>query len=184
MMEIGEYETASTLLLDLVAAGKGSSRVWTQIGLGYFNRGDLAKARESLEKALSLNPGNAIALSSLGTFHLSLFKQGRQKEDLEKAIDFYSRAKEASPEFVAAVNGLGVAVRFAGDLERAISCWRRVLEIDPGFTDAYFNLGITLIDTGRKREALGVLSACKLKYADRLNERERRQLDSLIQEAK
>jgi arylsulfatase A-like enzyme/predicted Zn-dependent protease len=184
LIKIGEFEMANTWLLDLVANGNGNSMVWTQIGLGYFNQGNLEKARESLEKALSLDSHNALALSSLGTFHLSLFRLRKQKDDLEKAITYYTRAKEASPELASALNGLGAAFRYAGELERAISCWKQVLDIDPGFTDTYFNLGITLIETGRKQEALKVLNMCKERYSDRLSEKERQQLDSLISEIK
>lgn len=184
LIKIGEFEMANTLLLDLVANGKGNSMVWTQIGLGYFNKGNLEKARESLEKAISLDPHNAIALSSMGTFHLSLFRLQKQKDDLEKAITYYSQAKKASPELVSALNGLGVAFSYAGDHERAIACWKQVLDIDPGFTDIYFNLGITLIETGRRQEALKYLNMCKEKYSDRLSEKERQQLDSLISEIK
>jgi len=184
LIKVGEYETASTLLLDLVANGKENSMVWTQIGLVYLNKKDLEKARESLEKAISLDPHNAVALSGMGTFRLSLFRLQKQKDDLEKAIAYYSQAREASPELVSAINGLGVAFRYAGDHERAIACWKQVLDIDPGFTDIYFNLGITLIETGRRPEALKYLNMCKEKYSDRLSEKERQQLDSLISEIK
>jgi len=184
LIKIGEFEMANTLLLDLVANGQGNSMVWTQIGLGYFNKGNLEKARESLEKAVSLDPRNAIALSGMGTFHLSLFRRQKQKVDLEKAITYYTQAKTASPELVSAINGLGAAFRYSGDPERAIACWKQVLDIDPGFTDIYFNLGITLIETGRRQEALKYLNMCKEKYSDRLSEKERQQLDSLISEIK
>ena len=184
LIKIGEFEMASTLLLDVVAKGQGNSLVWTQIGLGYFNKGNLEKARESLEKAVSLDPRNAIALSGMGTYHLSLFRRQKQKVDLEKAITYYTQAKSASPELVSAINGLGAAFRYAGDPERAIACWKQVLDMDPGFTDIYFNLGITLIETGRRQEALKYLNTCKEKYSDRLSEKERQQLDSLISEIK
>jgi arylsulfatase A-like enzyme/Tfp pilus assembly protein PilF len=184
LIKNGEFEMANTLLLDLVANGQGNSLVWTQIGLGYFNKGNLEKARESLEKAVSLDPRNALALSGMGTYHLSLFRRQKQKVDLEKAITYYTQAKTASPEFVSAINGLGAAFRYAGDPERAIACWEQVLDIDPGFTDIYFNLGITLIETGRRQEALKYLNTCKEKYSDRLSEKERQQLDSLISEIK
>ena len=184
LIKIGEFEMANAWLLDLVASGKGNSMTWTQIGLGYFNKGDLEKARESLEKALALDSHNALALSGLGTFHLTLFGLQKQEDDLQKAIAYYTRAKEASPELASAINGLGVAFRYSGDFERAISCWKQVLDIDPGFTDTYFNLGITLIETGRKQEALKYLNVCQNKYSDRLSEKERQQLDSLISEIK
>jgi tetratricopeptide (TPR) repeat protein len=137
-----------------------------------------------LEKALALDSHNALALSGLGTFHLTLFGLQKQEDDLQKAIAYYTRAKEASPELASAINGLGVAFRYSGDFERAISCWKQVLDIDPGFTDTYFNLGITLIETGRKQEALKYLNVCQNKYSDRLSEKERQQLDSLISEIK
>jgi arylsulfatase A-like enzyme/Tfp pilus assembly protein PilF len=184
LMKIGELEMAHTLLLDLVAQGRGNSLVWTQIGLGYFDKGNPGKARESLEKALSLDPQNGLALSGMGTFHLSLFRQQKQKADLDKAIAYYAQAKEASPELATAVNGLGVAYRYAGDQARAIACWKQALALDPGFTDTYFNLGITLFETGRMQEALAYLNTCKEKYSDRLSEKERQQLDRLISEIK
>jgi tetratricopeptide (TPR) repeat protein len=137
-----------------------------------------------LEKALALDSHNALALSSLGTFHLTLFRLEKQKDDLEKAITYYTRAKEASPELASALNGLGVAFRYAGELERAIYCWKQALDIDPGFTNTYFNLGISLIESGRKKEALKYLKMCKERYSDRLSEKERQQLDSLISEIK
>lgn len=182
LMKIGEFEMANTLLLDLAAQGQGTSMVWTQIGLGYLNKGNPEKARESLEKALALDPRNATALSSLGTYHLTLFRQARRKDVLDKAIGYYTQAREASPKLVTAINGLGVAFRYAGDPGRAIDCWKEVLALDPGFTDTYFNLGITLMDAGRKQEALQVLTLCKEKYSDRLSPEERQRLDRLISE--
>ena len=38
------------------------------------------------------------------------------------------------------------------------------------------------MDTGRKQEALQVLTLCKEKYSDRLSAEERQQLDKLISE--
>jgi arylsulfatase A-like enzyme/Tfp pilus assembly protein PilF len=184
LIKIGEYEMANTLLLDIVANGKGNTMVWTQIGLGNFNKGNLEKARESFEKALSLDQHNALALSSMGTFYLSLFRTQKQKDLLEKAIAYYTQAMNASPLMVAAINGLGVALRYAGDNEKAIAFWKQALQIDPGFTSAYFNLGITLLETGRKQEALKYLSICREKYSDRLGANEKKQLDTLIAETK
>ena len=184
LLKIGEAEMANTLLLDIAAEGKGNSMVWTQIGLGYFNKGNLEKTKESLEKALSLDEHNALALSSLGTYHLSLFRQQKQKDNLEKAVAYYTRAREASPQMVAAINGLGVASRYAGDNEKAIAYWKQALKIDPGFINTYFNLGITLIETGRRQEALQYLSICREKYSDRLREQEKQQLEALISETK
>lgn len=184
LLKIGQAEMANTLLLDIIANGKGNSLVWTQVGLGYLSTGNLEKALESLEKALSLDPGNALAMSSMGTFYLSLFRLEKQKDHLEKAITYYTQAREISPQMVAAINGLGVAFRYAGDTEKAIAFWKQALQIDPGFTNTYFNLGITLIEAGRREEAQQYLSICREKYSDRLAENEKRQLDALMAETK
>jgi len=184
LLKIGEAEMANTLLLDIIANGKGNSTVWTQVGLGYLSRGNLKKALESLEKALSLDRGNALALSSMGTLYLSLFRLEKQKDHLEKATSYYAQAREISPQMVAAINGLGVAFRYAGDTEKAIAFWKQALQIDPGFTNTYFNLGITLIEAGRRQEAQQYLRICREKYSDRLAEKERQQLDALIAETK
>ncbi len=184
LMKIGETEMAHTLLLDIVANGQGTSRVWTQIGLGYLNKGNLEKALEALEKALSLDRNNALALSGMGTFFLTLYRAQKQKDNLENAMAYYSRAKEVSPQMVAAWNGLGVASRYAGDKEKAIAYWKQAVQIDPGFTNTYFNLGITLMEAGRRQEALLYLNTCREKYSARLSPSEKQQLDTLISEAR
>jgi len=184
LIKVGEAEMANTLLLDIVSSGQGDSKVWTQVGLGYLDKGNLPKAQESLEKALALDPKNALALSGMGTFYLTLFRLQNQKADLEKAIAFYNRAKEDSPRMVAAWNGLGVAWRYAGDKERAVAHWKQALLIDPGFTNTYFNLGITLLESGRRQEALGYLNTCLEKYTGKLSDREKQQLEALITEAR
>jgi arylsulfatase A-like enzyme/tetratricopeptide (TPR) repeat protein len=184
LMKIGETEMAQTLLLDIVANGRGTSMVWAQVGLGYLNKGNPEKALEALEKALSLDPNNALALSGMGTFFLTLYRAQKQKENLDNALAYYSRATEVSPQMVAAWNGLGVASRYAGHREKAIACWKQALQIDPGFTNTYFNLGITLLESGRRQEALLYLSTCLEKYSDRLSPGEKQQLDTLISEAR
>jgi arylsulfatase A-like enzyme/Tfp pilus assembly protein PilF len=184
LIKVGEGEMANTLLLDIVSTGQGDSKIWSQVGLGYLDRGNLPKAKESLEKALSLDPNNALALSGLGTFYLTLFRAEKQKTDLDSATAYYTRAKEVSPRLVAAWNGLGVAWRYAGDREKAIAHWKQALLIDPGFTNTYFNLGITLLESGRRQEAYRTLNVCLEKYAGKLSDGEKRQLEALIQEAR
>lgn len=184
LTRLGEAEMAKTLLLEIVAGGRADSQVWAQVGLGDLQQGNFDKARVSLDKALSLDPKNALALSGLGTYHLTLFRQSKRQADLDGAVSYYTRAREASPKLVSAINGLGVASRYAGDLERAVACWAEVLRIDPSFRDAYFNLGITYLETGRAGEALKILIHCRDNYSARLGEREKRQLEALISEAK
>lgn len=183
LIKIGESEMANALLLDIVSSGRGDGKTWTQVGLGYLEKGNVPKAAESLEKALSLDPDNGLALSGMGTLHLTLYRGRGEKEDLERAIAFYSKAKEASPGLVAAWNGLGVAWSYAGDRAQAVAHWRQALLVDPGFTNTYFNLGITLLQSGRKEEARAILSVCLEKHSAKLSESEMRQLRALLEEA-
>jgi len=183
LIKAGEAETAQALLLEIASQGRGDGTIWTRIGLGYMEKGDVLKALESLEKALSLEPGNALALSGMGTAHLALFRGRRQPGDLENAVFFYSKAVETDPRLVAAWNGLGVAWSFSGDKEKAIANWEHALRLDPGFTNTYFNLGITYLESGRRAEAHRVLSLCLEKHADKLSEAEKRQLHVLLEEA-
>jgi arylsulfatase A-like enzyme/Flp pilus assembly protein TadD len=183
LIQAGEAETAQALLLEMASQGRGDGTIWTRIGLGYMEKGDVLKALESLEKALSLEPGNALALSGMGTAHLALFRGRRQPADLENAVFFYTKATEADPRLVAAWNGLGVAWSFSGDKEKAIANWEHALRLDPGFTDTYFNLGITYLESGRRADAHRVLSLCLEKHVDKLSEAEKRQLHVLLEEA-
>jgi len=184
LAETRRFDEAVATLKGVLEKEDFNPENWSHLGAAYTKQGRMEEARRAFEKALELDPTFGLAQANLGSLDLTLFLRSKDRDLLGEAIRRFTKALELDPKLVSAHNGLGAAYRFAGDRTRAVTHWRRALALDPGFMDAYFNLGITLIEMGRKAKALEVLETCRDRFADRLRERDRRQLQRLIDEAR
>jgi arylsulfatase A-like enzyme/Flp pilus assembly protein TadD len=182
LLKLGESALAEELLAELVRKNGADPASWTQLGLAQFNLGQGPQAIQSFQQALRLDPRQALALSGLGTLHLTLFRQNKNRESLKLASDFFSRAILADPQLVTAINGLGVIHLYNGDIPRAIAELQTAIRLDPTFVNAYFNLAIAQLGIGKRSEARRTLNSLKEKYHDRLSNGERSQLAALLRE--
>ena len=97
--------------------------------------GRSAEARQSFERALSLDPNDPAANLNLG---LLLLRGG----DAPAARERLERAVAAQPDSAAAFSALGQARSMAGDEKGALVCWQKAVSLDPKQYDALFNLAI------------------------------------------
>jgi Flp pilus assembly protein TadD len=88
------------------------------------------------------------------------------------------------PGYASAHNGLGAAYSQAGDVEGAIRSWEKAVEINPDLAFALYNLGLASLRKGDKAKALEYLSRYKQKVYQRLSQREKKELDALIQKSR
>ncbi|MCP5051652.1 MAG: sulfatase-like hydrolase/transferase [bacterium] len=184
LLKMEKHDQAIAFLLQMVSRGHKIAQVYNQLGQAYFKKGDFQKAIDAYNNALNLDQNSAFTLSSMGTLYLTLFRIKKDMRFHAKAVDYYSRAIDANPRMVTALNGLAAAYSFTGQRDKAIEWWEQVAIIEPGFTQVYFNLGITNLKMGNKKKALDYFYHCKKNYYLRLSETERRQLDRLIREAR
>lgn len=182
LMKLGENALAEELLAELVRENGAEPANWTQLGLAQLERGQGTQAAQSFQQALRLGAKQPLALSGLGTLHLTLFRQNKKHESLRLAADFFSRALQEDPKLVTAVNGLGVVHLYSGDIPQAIAELQTAIRLDPTFVNAYFNLAIAQLSIGKRSEARRTLSILKEKYYDRLSAGERSQLTALLRE--
>ncbi|UCH94239.1 MAG: sulfatase-like hydrolase/transferase [Candidatus Aminicenantes bacterium] len=183
LLKMGQYDRAITLCLHMTSQGHKSPQVLNQLGKAYSGKGDFEKALAAYSSALELDEKNALTLSNLGTLYLTLFRVKRERDMHARAIEYYSRALEADPGMVPALNGLAVAYSFAGNANKAVEYWEKAIAINPGFTNVYFNLGITYLRMGKKKKALKYLHQLKNRLYNRLSLSEQQQVDNLIKEA-
>jgi arylsulfatase A-like enzyme/Flp pilus assembly protein TadD len=183
LIKLGASAQAEEVLAGLVRENDSDPASWTQLGLAQFERGQGTQASQSFQRALRLDPRQALALSGLGTLHLTLFRQNRNRERLRTAADFFSRALQIDPRLVTAVNGMGVVHLYSGDVPQAIAELQKALRFDPTFVNAYFNLAIAQMSIGRKSEARRTLRSLEEKHLARLSAGERDQLTALLREA-
>jgi Flp pilus assembly protein TadD len=183
LVKLGQPQLAEELLRELLREQGGNPSHWTQLGLAQLDRGQGDQARQSFRQALQLDPKQALALSGLGTLHLTLFRQNKNRENLDLAYEFFGRARQDDPQLVTAVNGLGVIHLYRGEVRQAIEKLQEAIRLEPTFVNAYFNLAIAQLSIGQRVEARKTLNTLEQKFAGRLNAAERAQLTSLLREA-
>ena len=132
---------------------------WNQRGLLRTDMGDPGRGFADISKAIELAPGNAvywlnrsyvgvdaeqmiadatraIELGEPGTYVVAIahFNRGnglRDKGDLERALEDYTRASQLSPGNPAPLNNRGIVHRRRGDFARAIQDHTRAIELEP-----------------------------------------------------
>ncbi len=117
----------------------------------WFHDWDLPACEKEYQRALELNPSDAIAQVFYAVF-LSVIRA-----DHEGAIA-KGREAEALDPFRAILGALvGWILTWARQYDRAIAQSRRVLELDPGCLQAYLVLGFALVQTGLSEEGIAAL---------------------------
>ena len=101
---------------------------YANLGAAYRDLGDDAKARESYDEALRLNPNQFNAYLGLGRL---LERQGK----LDDAITNYSRSVEVRPTESGCLR-LGHALAMKGRRQDAIAAYQQALQLNPDSTEA------------------------------------------------
>lgn len=133
-----EYPTA-TRLLERAVARLPEDAPLEDVAQTFFRLGwlyqvsdnDMAQAIAAYDRALDLNPKNAIACYNRGLAR-------RTQGDLAGAIADYNRAIKLDPQYAHAYNNRGLACRAQGDLAGAIVDYDRAIEIDPNLCDCVY----------------------------------------------
>jgi tetratricopeptide (TPR) repeat protein len=142
------------------------------------------RVRESLplyQRALALEPSDAVAHNNFGNAHLQLgqcadavaaYRRAlaispqnadihcnlanalRQLGELPEALIESERAIALNPQLSMAHNNLGLVLAGQGRRDEAVVSYRRALHLNPGYLEALSNLGNVLCELGERREAV------------------------------
>jgi predicted O-linked N-acetylglucosamine transferase (SPINDLY family) len=116
------------------------------LGVCYFELGQLDEAALSYQRAIAIKPDLIAAQINLGNVQS---KTGQ----VENAILSYQRVIDICPDVVEAHINLGSLFYLKGQLENASECYRRSLVLRPDCAEAHRNIGIIMNDMGRFEEA-------------------------------
>ena len=131
-----DAETRIRLAETLVEKYPRSPRAWLTLGvmLGGLNRNE--EARESLRRALELDPEMIAAHVALGYSYLF-----NEPKDFELARESMQRCVELAPDESKVYENLGDAYRALGELDKAREYYTRATEKDPDLSVAHLKRG-------------------------------------------
>jgi len=89
-LDKGEYDPAIEAFYKEIAANPTSAEAWRELGVTYYEKGDLTKAEDALKQANQIQPDARI--------HLYLGLIYEKQEDLRKAINAYTTSLSLQPK--------------------------------------------------------------------------------------
>lgn len=158
--------------------------IWNYLGIAYMYSGELDKALESFDKALSIDPEYSSIDLNLGNTYLLMFLRDNKEETLAKCIDHLEKAIARDPNSAMAHNSLGAALRKSGLLNDAIAAWEKALELNPDLNMALYNLGKAYYDLGDKSQALVFLQRYLESSGSQISPGVKKEVEDLIAECR
>jgi DNA-directed RNA polymerase subunit alpha len=124
LLAAGQTDAAAKIVDGLGGQGAGSA-VWNVVkGRLFEARGDLSKAAESYEKAISIDGNHPLAM-----FHLAYLADVHG--DDEQALELYERCASQPGVYAHALINLAIIYEDKGTYDKAAACLRRVLAVNP-----------------------------------------------------
>ena len=116
-------------------------------GNKHYEDQQFQKALSDYNKAINLNPENALTYKRRGILFINLGRKEEALLDYDKAIDL-------EPEDVEAYNNRGLLFKDLRRNKEALSDYNKAIDLDSEYGSAYSNRGFLFEDLGRKEEAL------------------------------
>lgn len=121
-----------------------------------MEEGKWDEGMEMIEEILEEDPDYPPALNKMGVFHA-------QREELDKAEEYFSAALAGDPDYVPALTNSGNIHQHRGELEEAIELYERAIELDPDYGPAHNNLGAAYKKMGDVKKAVSHLKTARKK---------------------
>lgn len=144
---------AKDALVEAAKLSKGHLEVAFHIGIIFYDTKQFDDAVPYLQRVLEGHTDP----KKMADAACMLANIQRDKEELQQAVDLYSRAIELNPKHHGAYTELGNFLDQQGFLEESIACARMTIELKPDLATGYSNLGSMLVTACRPEEGLKVL---------------------------
>ena len=177
----GQLERARLLYEEILATQPRHMEVLGKLAALCIQNGNAGRAIELLDRALLLDPGNAVNYSNRGAAcerlrqwdaalsnydraialkpdlaqaHCNRANVLRQLQRWQDALSGYDRAIALQPNYVNAYNNRGKVLMELAEFERALASYGAAVALKPDFADGYYNSAILLGKMGRPHQAL------------------------------
>jgi tetratricopeptide (TPR) repeat protein len=144
--QVGNRDAVLGLLRRAATQCPEDAAIVNDLGVAFYDRGDLATAADCYRRAVALDPTDPAAWCNLA---IARAEQG----DLPGAIEACEAALLREPDCVAAHYNLGNIRKDFGQREPAVEAYRRAVALDPAHAEAWNNLAVVLTELERLDEA-------------------------------
>lgn len=144
-------EQLVSLYREVVDAESANAEARYRLGLALARIGDMKGCVGQLERAIVLQPENAVYWSKLATAQARIGK-------MKKALDAGLRATQLEPASASAHNTLGSVFFMAGDLRRATYEYKSAISLDPRNVRYIHNLARAYLSAGENAYAVKILT--------------------------
>jgi len=111
---------------------------YSNLARAFGRMGKPAQAIVNYQKALRIDPENAVAHFNLGSLFGMRGDVAQSREHLEKAVRY-------DPDYAEAYSNLGNVFLMQGNIKDAIVNYQKALKLNPEFDDTRVNLGMALL---------------------------------------
>jgi tetratricopeptide (TPR) repeat protein len=132
----GDFPQAITIFQQLIRGGADSPELRSNLGIAYYQSGDIHSALREFRTALSKMPNSTTANLFCG---LSLLKL----QQPEEALRYLAKADRAQPDDVMTLSAIAQAEVASNKTEAANEVFRRVTRLDRQNAEAWYGLAIT-----------------------------------------
>jgi tetratricopeptide (TPR) repeat protein len=155
----GAWKTPETLWLDAIRKAPAESRVRHNLGALYQGRGQLQKAKEEYERALTLN--NYARKAEEAATYFNLGNLQRHLGNPAQAEVFYQKAIQVDPNCYPALNSLAVLYESEGKEDAVLPLLTTALKAAPQSSNTNYNLGLFYLRKGELDKAVNHLGAAQ-----------------------
>ena len=148
MKRIAMYIICSIFLICATSsAADVKTSSWVEKGVALVVEGKYNEAIEAFNKAIELNPKDAVAYNNRGAAYGQIGNYKQQIEDSTKALQINS--KDA-----VAFNNRGVAYGELGNYMQEVEDCTKAIELNPNLAVAYHHRGIAYQKLGNRKQAM------------------------------
>jgi tetratricopeptide (TPR) repeat protein len=133
-----------------VALAPALASAHSNLGLAWFDLGELERAEACHRTALQLQPALVPSLNNLASI-------AHARGQLQVAIDGYRQALLCRPDYPEALSNLGTVLMEAERLGEAVQALEQAVELAPNSADALCNLGLARLRQARPAQAQRLL---------------------------
>ncbi len=131
---------SSSSVADIKASG------WVEKGVELVVEGKYNEAIEAFNKAIQINPKDAVAYNNRGAAFGQIGNYKQQIEDCNKAL-------QINPNDAVAYNNRGVAYGELGSYEQEVEDCTKAIELNPRLAVAYYHRGLAYQKLGNRKQA-------------------------------